>query len=160
MDFAERAGNDLPAGARRHSNTTEPSVKGSQFHQAHQKKNKDVSICSVLTGCQCRRKGTRGVHTSVACVCVCVSYLMHEHEAAGQEAGEAQWQPACGPARRRRRRERGTGLSAETLPSHRTSFPPVASDSLQRLNLRRPHREDAGREGGREGGLLSTARVM
>lgn len=98
-----------------------------------------------------------------------LSYLTCGHEATRPEVGEVQWLAACGPAGRRRpRRKRETGLLAETLPSHRTSFPPVASNSLVRLNLRRPHREDGGRqagrqaggEGEREEGLLSAARVM
>lgn len=82
-------------------------------------------------------------------VCVCVfgglTYLMHDHEGAGWR-GEVQRQPVCGLQRRR------TGLSSETLPFHRTSFPPpTASESPLRLNLSEPHWQGGTRgEGERE----------
>lgn len=87
------------------------------------------------------------------CACVCAvhaSYLMHDRdEGAGWRGEQVQRQPACGLEGRRYRRwrrKKRTELSTETLPFHRTSFPPVTSESLLRLNLSTPHREEGGGE--------------
>lgn len=48
-------------------------------------------------------------------------------------------------------KKRRTGLSSETLPFHRTSFPPTTRESPLWLNLYRPHRQE-GTERYEEGG--------
>lgn len=102
MDFAEHAGNDLPAGAPRQSNPTEPSVKEDSFikptcETIRRKTRTSQSVQFWLLSVQAERKDGRAHIRVVCCVWVCLTWCMNTRQQGEKQEKRSGSQPAGRP---------------------------------------------------------------